>query len=374
MYFQSGGASFQDAHTILLEDGTRLEASKFIICTGGHARRLGFPGAEYALSHKDIWSLKELPRKFAIVGGAATGCQLGSIFNTFGSEVIIFERSAQILSREDDDISATIQDAFTRRGITSICNIETVHRIDKHADMLEVFYRTDSREESVIVDAVTISAGWLGNVDSLSLAAAGVESQRGYVPVDEYFRTTQEHIFAAGDVTGRMMLVQSAGYQARAAAENAVLGPGQRRDHSIVPHGGFTDPEYGSVGITEEEAREKDLPYVAAVIPYSDLDRAVIDGRTEGLCKLIVSLENHRILGAHVVGEQALEVVHLVAAGMQSDMWVEQLAELEIAYPTYAAILGLAARRLMVDLGVMPLSVQWRSLEKPSAEWERRSA
>ena len=107
-------------------------------------------------------------------------------------------------------------------------------------------------------------------------------------------------------------------------------------------------------------------------MPYADLDRAIIDYHPQGFCKLIISQENHRILGAHVVGEQAMEVVHLVAAGMTADMWIEQLAEMEIAYPTYSAVVGLAARKLVRDLGVMPLAPQWRALGRPhAAEWER---
>jgi dihydrolipoamide dehydrogenase len=199
-----------------------------------------------------------------------------------------------------------------------------------------------------------------------------VETQRSYVVVNEYLQTSVEHIFAAGDITGRMMLVQSGSYEGRIAAENAVLGLGQPYNHRIVPHGGFTDPEYGSVGLTEEEARDSGQDIAVALVPYTDLDRAVIDDHVEGFCKLIVSRDTHRLLGAHVVGEQALEVIQLVAAGMAAEIWIEQLAELELAYPTYSAAVGLAARRLVRDLGVMPLAPQWRALAAaPEAEWER---
>jgi dihydrolipoamide dehydrogenase len=197
------------------------------------------------------------------------------------------------------------------------------------------------------------------------------------VAVDDTLRTSAPHIFAAGDITGRMMLVQSASDEARTAAENAVRGAGRRDAHAIVPHGGFTDPEYGSVGLTEEAARaqeekEESHGVAAAVVPYADLDRAVIDGRTEGFCKLIVSRASRQILGAHVVGEQALEVIQIVAAGMAAGMRVEQLAELEIAYPTFAGIVGLAARQISRELGVIPVSPQWRALHPPrAAEWER---
>jgi dihydrolipoamide dehydrogenase len=219
------------------------------------------------------------------------------------------------------------------------------------------------------------AVGWPGNVEALNLSAVNVKTDRGYIVVDDYQQTFTPHIFAAGDITGRMMLVQSGGYEGRIAAENAVLGPGLPYKHQIVPHGGFTDPEYASVGITEEQARTVPGGYVAAIVPYGDVDRAVIDEHTEGVCKLIVSQESHRILGAHIAGEQALEIVQLVAAGMAADMWVEQLAELEIAYPTYTAIVGLAARRLLRELGVMPLAPEWHSLgQLPVAEWERSQA
>jgi pyruvate/2-oxoglutarate dehydrogenase complex dihydrolipoamide dehydrogenase (E3) component len=172
-----------------------------------------------------------------------------------------------------------------------------------------------------------------------------------------------------------MMLVQSAGIEALTAAENAVLGVGQPQKHRIVPHGGFTDPEYGSVGLTEAQASDHG-DYLVAQVDYDELDRAVIDNRTIGLCKLIVSTENHRLLGVHVVGEQALEIVHIAAAGMASEMWVEQLADLQIAYPTFTAVIGLAARKITRQLGVVPLAPEWRALEKRHApkplraEWE----
>ena len=151
------------------------------------------------------------------------------------------------------------------------------------------------------------------------------------------------------------------------------MGGHYRKEYQIVPHGGFTQPEYASVGPTEEQAR-KERDVAVAVVPYADLDRAVIDGRTEGFCKLIVDRETHRLVAAHVVGEQALEIVHVVAAGIAADMWVEQLAELQIAYPTFTAILGLAARRLVAELGVTPLAPEWRTLGRVPAEWEQRSA
>jgi len=368
-----GDSRFIDANTLELNGGARLRAEKFVLCLGGHARRPELPGAELALTHSDTWSLKRLPASLILVGGAATGCQVASNFAAFGSEVTILERAPQLLAMEDEAVSKEMREAFQRRGIAVITGIEAVERVEKDAHGLKLLYRSDGRETTLQAEAVLFAVGWVGNIDGLNLEAAGVRVERGYVSVDEHLQTSAPHIFAAGDVTGRMMLVQSAGYEARIAAENAVLGPELRFEHRVVPHGGFTDPEYGSVGLTERATREAGEEIAVAEVPYADLDRAVIDGRPEGLFKLIVSQETHRILGAHAVGEQALEIVQIVSAGMAADMWVEQLAEMELAYPTFTAIVGLAARQIVRTLGVVPLAPEWRALARPhGAEWERR--
>ena len=374
VYTGSGDTQFVDEHTIATANGTRLQAEKFILCVGGRARHLSFPGSEHVWTHSDVWSLTKLPRSVAVIGAAATGCQLASILAQFGTQVWLLEVIPRILGREDALVSQVMSDALRRRGIQVVTGISGVERIDPPGSdgALRLRYSHQDELHMLSVEGVVLATGWPGNADRLNLAAAGVHHERGYVTVDDYLRTSASHIFAAGDINGRTMLVQSASYEARIAAENAVLGVGQPYTHQIVPHGGFTDPEYASVGLTEEQARAAERDCLIAIVPYADLDRAVIDDHTEGFCKLIVSQETHRILGAHIVGEQALEAIQIVAAGMASDMWIEQLAELELAYPTYTAIVGLAARQVVRDLGVMPLAPQWRTLSKPHvAEWER---
>jgi pyruvate/2-oxoglutarate dehydrogenase complex dihydrolipoamide dehydrogenase (E3) component len=366
-----GQAKFIDPHTIVLPDGTRMEANKFILCIGGHAARLSFPGAEHAITHSDVWSLRSLPASLVIIGAAATGCQLASIFNAFGCSVTLLEMAPTVLPREDNSTSEWIGSAFLARGIRIVTGISGVERIDKQSQALDVHYSIGDRREVVSAEVVIMATGWPGNLEGLDLSIPGVEVDKGYIRVDDQFKTSAMHIWAAGDITGRMMLVQSAGHEARVAAENAVLGQRHEHNHYVVPHGGFTDPEYGSVGLTETQA-EQAGGYLAALVPFSNLDRAVIDGHPEGFCKLIIDKETRKILGAHVVGEQALETVHLVASGMAADIDVEELADLEIAYPTYAAVVGLAARQLVRELGLMQLSPQWRALHKQHiSEWER---
>ncbi|MFN2150316.1 MAG: dihydrolipoyl dehydrogenase family protein [Anaerolineales bacterium] len=378
VFSEVGEARFLDTHTLGLPDGTLLQAEKFILCAGGRARRLDFPGAELALTHSDVWALKALPASVIVVGGAATGCQLASIFAAFGAQVTILERSDRILGVEDQCVSEIITQSFKERGIKIINGIGDIQRIEPQGNQRVLHYTHEGQVYQLQAQAVILSTGWVGNLSSLNLPAAGVETRGAYILVNDYLQTNQPHIFAAGDITGRMMLVQSASIEALAAAENAALGVGQPQKHHIVPHGGFTDPEYGSVGLTEAQAQAQG-DYLVAQVDYADLDRAVIDDRITGLCKLIISPENHRILGVHVVGEQALEIVHMAAAGMAAGMWVEQLADLQIAYPTFTAVIGLAARKVIRQLGVVPLTPEWRSLEsrqpqKPlRAEWELSS-
>lgn len=367
----AGAATFADEYHVTLADGQRVEGRQFIICAGGRPRRLPFPGSELTLTHHDVWTLQAVPRRLIIVGGAATGCQLASVMHAFGSTVTLLDVAPALLPQADAAVGQAIADAFGRRGITVCTGTSGAKRVDKIEGGLRVAYTKEGEERTLDADAVLVAVGWPGNADQLNLEAAGVAVERSYIKVDSTLRTSQPHIFAAGDITGRMMLVQGASEEARFAAQNAVLGRKRSHEHRVVPNGGFTDPEYGSVGLSEAKAREQHEVLVATV-PFADLDRAVIDGRSEGFCKLIVSRETHAVLGAHVVGEQAVEIVHIVAALMQAHSTIERLSQLEIAYPTFASAVGLAARQIMRQLGSTPIAAPWgTTAHLQIAEWER---
>ena len=370
-----GKARFAGENSLTLGDGRHVEAEKFVLCAGGHARRLDLPGSELALTHSDVWTMGDLPRSVAVVGAAATGCQLASIFAAFGVRVLLLEVEPGILGGEDAAVSEGVAQAFGRRGIEIFTGIDGVTRIEETSDGRRLVYSRGGEETILEVGAVIFAVGWPGNTDSLNLSAAGVEVGRsGYVRVDDALRTSAPHVFAAGDLTGRMMLVQSATHEAEVAAENAMLDSSRTMRHAVVPHGGFTDPEYGSVGLSEDEAR-REQDCAVAVVPYADLDRGIIDGHPAGSCKLIVSRETRRVLGAHILGEQAVEVVQVVATAMRAGMRVEQLADLELAYPTFTAVVGLAARRITRSVGLVrrtPADNDGRERLR-AAEWELRS-
>jgi dihydrolipoamide dehydrogenase len=372
LFSNVGEGRFLDSNTIAFAD-TTLQAKKFIICAGGHARRLAFPGSDLCLTHSDVWLMRTLPRSVAVIGGAATGCQLASIFAAFGAQVWLLDVAPRLLPGEDEAVSRGITEAFRRRGIQVLTGTG-VERIEREDNDLRLYYSMGVQTSSLPVETVILAVGWPGNVDTLNLEAANVKSERGTIQVDEALRTSAPHIFAAGDITGRMMLVQSGSGEGAVAAENAVLGAERAYRHTVVPHGGFTDPEYASVGLTESQALAQQ-ECAMAVVPYTNLDRAVIDGHTEGFCKLIVARDSRELLGAHVVGEEAVEVVQIAAAGMAARMRVEQMAQLELAYPTFTAIVGLAARQIVRELGATASESSWQALglepmHAGPAEWE----
>lgn len=316
-YTGKGDARFLDAHRMELADGTSLEGQKFIIAAGGHSRKLDFPGSEHAVQHSDVWNLTQLPQSIIVVGGGATGCQFASVMATFGAKVTLIDIASQILLTEDESVAHSIRDSFQRDSLDIILGIEALKRIDLQGDQRHLTYTKDGAEHTIQAEMVLLSVGWPGNLASLNLPAAGVTTVKDYIQVDDSLQTSAAHIYAAGDINGRMMLVQSAEHQGRIAAENALLDHKAQDQRQLVPHGGFTDPEYASIGLTEKQAREK-YDIAIATVPIADTDRAVIDDRPEGFCKLIVDRATQQIVGAHMVGEQAMEVVHVVAAGMST--------------------------------------------------------
>jgi pyruvate/2-oxoglutarate dehydrogenase complex dihydrolipoamide dehydrogenase (E3) component len=356
-----GPARFLDQHTVGVADGRTWQADKIIIAVGGRGRVLPVPGAELGLTYDDIWTLKQLPTTLAVVGGAATGCQLASILEDFGCQVYLLEFAPRLIPREDEDISVALADAFEKQHMTVITGAAT-ERLEKVNGGIRLHYRKQDRSASLRVDAVFFAVGWPGNVDSLNLAAADVLTERNYIPVNDFLQSNVPHIFAVGDINGRSMLVQSARYEGRIAAENAVLGPYRRFTHEIVPSGSFTDPEYASVGLTEAQARQQ-YDCAVAVVHYADLMRPVVDAHPEGFCKLIIERRRRYILGAHVIGEYSVEIIQMVAACMASGMKVEELAELQLAYPTFTEAVGMAAQKLVRELGLAPLPQLWSDIE-----------
>ena len=355
----AGTARFVDPHTVETESGLRLQAKKIIICTGGVSRRLPIPGFEFTATHSDAWSLTSVPSSMLVIGGGATGAQVASIFNAFGSRVELFEAGPRILATEDEDVSTVVADAFRASGILVHENFGKITSFEKTSNGVCMIFSKDEIPGNAEAQLVVAAVGWAANTATLNLSIAGVEiDHRGFVRVDPYLRTSAPHVFAAGDVTGRMMmLVPQATQDGFVAATNAVRSAKKVSGSPVNPIGSFTDPEYAQVGLSEKKAREK-RDVVTAVVGFDSTTRTIIDGRTNGFCKLIVDRATFKILGCHVVGERAVEITQVAAIAIAAGMRVDDLAQVPLSFPTYTAILGRVAASAARQLN---LKVAWQA-------------
>ncbi len=343
VYERVGDARFVDPHTIETTGGLRLQAEKFVICTGGVSRRLSVPGSELTASHSDAWHLTSVPPSMLVICGGATGAQVASVFNAFGSRVQLFQAGPRILPTEDEDVSAAVAAAFRQSGIVVRESFGVIESFEKTPNGVRMIFAKDDRRENAEAALAVVTVGWTANTAALDLPTAGVETNhRGFVQVDSYLRTSAPHIFAAGDVTGRLMLVPPAIQDGFIAATNAVRGATMTLDEKVNPIGSFTDPEYAQVGMTETKAREKH-DVATAIVYFDSTTRTIIDGRTAGFCKLIVDRASYKILGCHVVGERAVEIAQIAAIAIAASMRVDELAHVPLSFPTYAGILGRVA-------------------------------
>ena len=338
-----GDLRFRDTHTLEAAKGETFVADQIILCPGGIARRLEAPGADLVASHSDAWSLTGVPASMLVIGAGATGLQVASIFNAFGTKVKVFHAGPGIKPTDDEDVSAAVAAAFVKAGIDIQEGFGSIDRFEASPRGVRMVFVKDGVAHSVEAALAVAAIGWGVDGKALNLVAAGVETDgNGFVRVDPHQRTTSPHVWAAGDVTGGRMLAPHAVQEGFAAATNAVTNAGVSAREDISPIGSFTDPEYAQVGLSEAAARAGHDAEVA-VARFEDVTRGIIDGRTVGFCKVVVDRVDHRILGCHVVGDRAVDVAQIAAVAMAGGLTVDEFARLPLSFPTYAGVLARAA-------------------------------
>jgi pyruvate/2-oxoglutarate dehydrogenase complex dihydrolipoamide dehydrogenase (E3) component len=361
-----GPVRFTGPCTVRADDASSWDGDRVVVAVGCRSARLPVPGGELALTYQDIWTLKDLPGEVTVIGGADTGCQMASIFADLGAGVRIIEAGPRLVPGADAGISAALGEAFEARGIEVVTGA-MVQALERSGDHVLVRVSRGGAAEVVAAGAVFAAVGWPADLQNLDPGAAGIACGRQAVPVDEYLRTNVSHIYAAGDVNGLSKLVQTARLEGRVAAWNAVRGDTRRFEYDVVPAGSFTDPEYGSVGMTEEQAAGGHHIAVG-IARYDDLVRPVADGRPDGFCKLIADRDSHAILGAHVLGEYSAETVQVVATAMRAGMSVERLAEMQFAFPTFTEAVSMAAQKACREIGIGQFPPAWSYLRPEEEE------
>ena len=345
IYERAGTARFIDQHTVETGSGLRLRADKIILSAGGTSRRLSVPGVELAVTQSDVWDLTTIPSCMLVVGAGAAGVQVASIFQAFGSRVQLFEAGPRVLATEDEDVSAAVAAAFRQSGMVVRENFGTIESFEKTGSGVRMVFSKDGMRDSAEGALVVAAVGWMTNTADLNLSAARVETDpQGYVLVDACLQTSAPNILAAGGVTGRQVFLPLAVHDGFVAATNAVEGPTTTVGDEVSPIGSFTNPEYAHVGLTEFKARETH-DVAVAVVHFDETPRTIIDGQATGFCKLIAERATGKILGCHVVGEYAVEIVQAAAVAIAGALRVDELAKVPLSFPTYAGILGRAAFR-----------------------------
>jgi len=340
---RTGPARFADAHTLETASGERLRADRIVLCCGGINRRLQVPGAELCATHSDAWSLTSVPPSLMVIGAGATGVQVASVFNAFGARVQLFQVADRIIPTEEPEVSAAVAAAFRAAGMEIFEAFGAIEAFEATPQGVRMRYAKDGVQQAAEAALAVLATGWAADTAGLNLAAAGVETDaRGFIRVDAHQRTTAPHVWAAGDVTGGLMLAPQAMQAGFVAATNAAGDGTEAVREAVSPIGSFTDPEYAQVGLGEAAAREAHAVEVVT-IGYDAMTRAIIDGRTTGFCKLIVDRTSRLILGCHLVGERAVDGAQIAAVAMAARMRIDDFARLPLSFPTYAGILGRAA-------------------------------
>jgi dihydrolipoamide dehydrogenase len=327
-----------------------------IVATGSTPAQLPIPGNELpgVINSDGAFMLREVPKHIVIVGGGAVGTEWATMFSAFGSEVTLVELLPNLLPVEDEDMGRTLARSFQRRGI-KVLTSSTVARIEKAGKRLKVSITdTDGKDEQTVeADNVLIGVSRRPNTLDLNLDRTGVQTdRRGYIEVDDHLRTSVNNVFAIGDVVGKVLLAHVATHQGLVAAA-VIAGHNERIDYKAVPAATFTHPEVASVGLTEAKAREAGHDVIVGKFPFAALGRAQTYGSTDGLTKIVADKKYGEVLGVHIIGPSASDLIPEGVLALQLEATLEDVANTIHAHPT----LGESSMEAsMVALG-MPVHV-----------------
>jgi len=350
----NGEASFRTSGEIAVRaaDGSEraIRAPRVVIAAGSEPAPL--PGLPFdgraVLSSDDVAGLEVLPGRLLVVGAGVNGCEYAFIFRTLGAEIVLAEMLDRPLWNQDRDVSALIAREFKKRAIRFLPETK-VERVEDAADgSLRAIL---AGAEPLLVDKVIVVAGRRPRTAALNLDAAGIRTgSRGEIVVDDRMETSRPDVYAAGDVLAGFMLSSTAMMEARVAVENA-LGLNARIDYRSVPWGIYTDPEVGAVGLTEDEAARRNIPVVIGTCGYNDLVRACLDGNVTGLVKLLFDAESLRLVGAHIVGQDAAEIIHVAALAVRMGTRAADLRDQVFNHPTICEAFAKAASAALKKTG-----------------------
>jgi mercuric reductase len=339
-----GEATFVDADTLRVGD-RELSGERILIASGSRTAVPRVPGIDEVdwIDHVTALELEEIPESLLVVGGGPVGLEFAQIFARFGSRVTIVNRDSQIAARSDTEGANELHAAFEDEGIEIVLD----SAVDSFAGEGDTTVATLTGGREVRVARVLLASGRLPNTEELAPERAGVETDRGYIVVDDRQRTTAEGIWASGDVAIGPQFTPAAQYQARIAVEDMFGGGERHADYSVMPTAIFTDPELGSVGRTEREARAAGHDVDVVKHPLANVTRSQYTRTKHGLFKIVFDTGTRKVLGVHVVSRNASDIVGGLAPALQLGVTVDDLAYMHHVYPSYSEGLKAAAEKAL---------------------------
>ncbi len=359
-----GEGKFIDGKTFEV-DGKQLRARAFVIATGSRPAIPSVEGLKPGgfLTNEQVFSLQERPNSLAVIGAGPIGCELSQAFSRLGSDVTIISSKNQILPKEDSEAAQVVQEQFESEGIKILgeARAEKVEVVDGKKQLT-------AGGKTITVDEILVAGGRLPNVESLNLEAAGVEVGKPGIIVNQKLQTTNPKIYACGDVIGGYQFTHVAGYEAVVVLTNALFFPISKANYRVIPWATFTDPELARVGLTQKQAQERygNDVYVLKQ-PFSDVDRAQAEAATDGFGKIITK-GNGQILGAHLVGLAAGELIHEIVLAMSNKLPVSALTGIHV-YPTLSEVNSKAG--LLLKKQKYAKSVWQQNLLEKFFNWRR---
>lgn len=332
-----GDAQFIDGNSISVGEQV-LRFGRAAIATGARAIMLPIPGLAEAgvLTNETLFTLTELPKRFAVIGAGPIGCEMAQAFRRFGSEVTLFESTGGILPRDDREAAAVVERSLEKDGVKIRCSVH-IERLERFGETKRIHVKTEGRAEAMDFEEVLVGVGRAPNVEGLGLENVGVDfDTRTGIKVDETLRTTHPRIFAVGDVCIPYKFTHTADFTARIVIQNALFAGRKRHTDLVVPWCTYTDPELAHTGLSEQEAEKRGLKVKTFTQEFRDVDRAILEDEMEGFVRVITNAKNGKILGATIVGPHAGDLISELTLAIKADISLGSLASVIHPYPTIA--------------------------------------
>ncbi len=337
-----GSAKITSSNSIILDDGGEIHGKNIIIATG--SRPIQLPGFEFdekqVLSSTAALNLEKLPKSLIILGAGAIGCEFAHSMNAFGVEVQLVEMLDQILPLEDAETVAVLADSFIKKGIQIHTGAKALALEKKAGSVVITVAQKDGAKKELEADKALCVFGRTANTEEIGLANIGLETEKGCIPVGDYYQTKVKSVFAIGDVLSSPQLAHVASKEGEIAVEYiAGRNPEPKIDTNDIVSAIYSEPQIASFGLREDQAIPKNIPFKMATFPYAGVGKAVATNRAEGKVKILYDPDTREILGGHIVGCMATELIHELLLARTAELLPEDIAGMIHAHPTFSEVL-----------------------------------